>query len=315
MEGMSIQTSDTELARERRDEPSEREDHPLLRFEKFNIAFQDGVEPVRLRTLVHLLKAVAGLVDDTVWEDNLCVLDALPAYCQKCSNFGHLGNACPHFHGQVRTEMSFMPHERHVEGLYRFRRLGCTLGQERVIEINGVAWVVKEATGVDNNCLIDALRQVLKPDGLTNYEEYLGKVRRDLATKDFATAGRSQVRDVGHQDGANFLEFGTHTNKVVERLVQHAIGIDRRAACWCPEKRKFVCIDLQTQQFDVDLGSEPGAIETFIARENGNHFLPLRKCDIPDGDLLPWGFYVPPHIRRYCEKTNRERQERVAEEM
>ena len=66
-----------------------------------------------------------------------------------------------------------MPHAQHVEGHYTFRRLGCNSGHEQVIEINGDAWVVKEATGDSNNCLIDTLRQMLKADGLTNYSTYL----------------------------------------------------------------------------------------------------------------------------------------------
>ena len=66
---------------------------------------------------------------------------------------------------------------------------------------------MKRATGADNNCLIDTLRQCLvPPDGIPLYDGYLERVRYDLATYDFP-GGPARVFDAGSEAGANFLDL------------------------------------------------------------------------------------------------------------
>ena len=130
----------------------------------------------------------------------------------------------PHvrFFGRGREEPGFAPHRRHVEGTQNLELLGCTANFARVVAVNALKYVVGEATGDTNSCLIDTLRQILKPGGLRDYAGYLARVRRALAAIDFPVAGPFQARDVSHPRGANFREFIEHSHAVVRRLVAHA---------------------------------------------------------------------------------------------
>ena len=264
-----------------------------LRLRQYELSFRDGVEPFRLRDILGVLCAAATLVDDTVWQENSAVLASLPPYCGGCDNFGHVVADCQHFRGRDRTEQGHTPHIEHAYGHYAVERLGRNQHSERVICVNGKHWAVKTATGVDFNCLIDSMREMLKPDGIPLYDGYLQRVRRDLATEFDASRGHYEVREVSHPCGVNFLEFLEHTRAVVRCLVRHApgrdqLGIDRDAACWRPENMKFVCVDLDTGGFSVLPGNAPDAREILIARENGNHFLPLQVSRTRPADLLPW---------------------------
>jgi hypothetical protein len=156
----------------------------MLEFRQVSIVFGDAVEPARLRGLLGLLAAVTQLVDGTIWEENRRKMDDLPPYCTKCACFGHHAAACPHFNGRGRKELGFAPHRRHVEGTQTLELLGCTADLDRVVAVNGRRYVVGEATGDDNNCLIDTLWQVLKPGGLADSAGYLARVRSDLAAID-----------------------------------------------------------------------------------------------------------------------------------
>ena len=121
-------------------------------------------------------------------------------------------------------------------------------------------------------------------------------MRQDLARGQFSEPGNFEVRDVNHPEGANYLEFLAHTNAVVKRLIEHAPapdqgGIHRTASSWRAEDFKFVCIDLETGHPSVVPGSKVGAREIIFMRENRNHFIPIRRCHVPDADLLPWSTY------------------------
>ena len=92
------------------------------------------------------------------------------------------------------------------------------------------------------------LAEALKQDGIASYEDYLQRVREDLAREDFAEA--YQVRLPSHPRGADFLEFLEHSRAVVRGLVKHAmeagaLSITNKAAdAWKPQCIKFVCVDL-----------------------------------------------------------------------
>ena len=243
LEALLLQTSMIECEGAAHEDLCALEDQPLLRLRKYRIICANGIDPTRLRALLAILRAVSELFDAGVWEENLQAIDALPEYCNRCDSFGHPPARCVHFRERERVEPSFLPAERHCEWRYASHRCGCNNQFERVIEVNGARWVLKEATGDDNNCLIDTLRQMLFPGDVSD-GGYLMRVRRDLAQLDFSEPGEFQIRGVDHPEGANFLEFLTHTNAVVRRLVEHFpgpehLGINRHAACRMLATRAF----------------------------------------------------------------------------
>jgi hypothetical protein len=231
----------------RREEMSLRGGLHAMHFHQCHVTLVDAIAPARLRQLLELVRAAAELVDDAVWEVNEGAMMTLPSYCDQCDTFGHVAAVCPHYNGQERTEASYAPSAVHAYGHYTLRREGLNRSLERVISVNGRSWNVKKATGDDNNCLIDTLRQMLKTDGIPWFPGYLERVRHDLATEGFAAENEFQVREPSHLLGANYLEFLEHARAVVRRLVYHApdqdhLGINRHARCWEPERIKFVCV-------------------------------------------------------------------------
>jgi hypothetical protein len=75
---------------------------------------------------------------------------------------------------------------------------------------------------------------------------------------------------------------------------------------------KFVCVDLDTHQFSVlTTGSSPPEHEILFARENGNHFIPLRPTDARQEPPHPWNVNVA--AARAAERRKQEEALRVAE--
>ena len=136
-------------------------------------------------------------------------------------------------------------------------------------------------------------------------------MRHDLATREFRAENEFQVREPSHSLGANYIEFLEHARAVVRRLVYHApdqdhLGINRHARCWEPERIKFVCVDLDTNEFSVLAADVADAREILFARENGNHFLPLQVSHTHKTDLLPWDTdVVAERLRRRQEGARR----------
>ena len=184
------------------------------RWQQFEITFQNGLDPSRLTYILDRLYAELNIVDDSVLTENRAVLASLPPYCDGCDSFGHKQEECVHFAGRAgrhRTEQGFLPHASHAHGTYRLEKLGLNQEFERVIRINNTQWVIKKATGDQNNCLIDTMRQSIQtPDSIPDYPGYLDLVRRDLA-KQFPR-GKYRVRTADDAGGSNFLEFLEHVH-------------------------------------------------------------------------------------------------------
>ena len=145
--------------------------------------------------------------------------------------------------------------------------------------------------GHHNNCLIDTMRQSLqRPDGIADYSGYLDLVRRDLATK--FPRGPYRVRTDDDPEGANYLEFLQHVRPVVQGLVRHApelgsLTLDRSNPVWRAENMMFICVDLENGEFHTLPSDTPDARNIiYIARENGNHFVPLRPSNTPLQELF-----------------------------
>lgn len=110
------------------------------------------------------------------------------------------------------------------------------------------------ASGRANNCLIDTLRQKL---GLVANVDW---VRSQLQFR-FSEPGAAQVT------AANFLTLDLHWEAVVDLLLENAERAVRHDAV------RIVCVDTEFLGNGDVLGN--GALSLFIARENGNHFVPL----------------------------------------
>ena len=79
--------------------------------------------------------------------------------CGRCDQC-HLTEHCPHFSAPRDASnlgSAPMPHMQET----RVEFLGRTRNNERVASVNGKDYVVGRASGVENNCLIDTLRQKL----------------------------------------------------------------------------------------------------------------------------------------------------------
>jgi len=103
------------------------------------------------------------------------------------------------------------------------------------------------ASGKQNNCLIDSLRQLLRPTAkVADIRRALQLQFRDGALK--VTAG-------------NLLQFDFHAAAILRQL-----GFDHRLFT-------ITCVDLTHRGHGDVLGN--GARRIFLAREGQNHFIPL----------------------------------------
>ena len=103
--------------------------------------------------------------------------------------------------------------------------------------------------------------------------------------------GKYRVRTADDAGGSNFLELLEHVRFVVRGPVQHSADVDSPALD--PDNMKFICVDLTTSEFSTIASVTPNAVEIFIARENQNHFLPLRLSNTPLQALRAWNTNVP----------------------
>ena len=78
-------------------------------------------------------------------------------------------------------------------------------------------FIVGKASGTDNNCLVDTIRQTLH---IPATDALLDAVRNDLA-REFP-AGAYPVRTEMHELGANFLKFTENARSVARLLFKHA---------------------------------------------------------------------------------------------
>ena len=115
------------------------------------------------------------------------------------------------------------------------------------------------ASGEDCNCLIHTLRQLVNSSAPST------------CAKNIRNALMERFRDGPNRVTAkNYLTFDAHWRDIVQLL-------DRD-----PGNYKLTCIDMdfagqgETVGNFGDVGDE-GILNLYIARENGNHFVPLHK--------------------------------------
>ena len=182
--------------------------------------------------------------------------------CRRCDGIGHADIDCPVYplppgapwnpdHPDARLGDN-VPHMRQVRWeLLRER----TIGGNEIVRIEGRDFYFGAASGDDNNCLIDTLKQKLKAFAS------LQAVRRMLM--DQYPAGPRQVTD------ESYLELQYHWRHVIQFLG----AASNTVTALNPDRYRIVCIDRRYPgNGDVE-GN--GAITLHIARVNANHFVPL----------------------------------------
>jgi len=160
---------------------------------------------------------------------------ASTAECSRCGRSGHVAEQCQGFrqpplrHADA-TSRGIGPHMRQVD-------------TERIL-----AMVVRgKASGVENNCLIDSLRQLVKPTAKT------AEIRRALQLQFRNGAAKVTAR--------NYLQVDFHAPAILRHM-----GVD-------PEHVTVTCIDLVHKGHGDVVGT--GARQLYLARRGQNHFVPL----------------------------------------
>ena len=149
-------------------------------------------------------------------------------------------------------------HQTRVQDLGRDR-----VTNARMLRINGLDYFVRGAMGEDNNCLIDTLRQQI-PGLIAN----LNSVRELLHNR--FPYGPNRVL-TGRR--ANYLELQAHWRSVLEFL---GVCAEPRQITLRPENYRIICVDLEHLN-ELSTVAGDGDHTLYIAREHGNHFVPLGR--------------------------------------
>ena len=155
--------------------------------------------------------------------------------CDRCGLVGHHGEQCPSYR---------LPPLRHPDATSRG---ACPHMRQADYDAILASTVRGQATKARNNCLIDALRQLVQPTAK------VAQIRRALQLE-FPTGARKVT-------AGNYLQFDFHAAAVLRHM-----GFD-------PTLFTLTCLDLAHSGHGDVLGH--GARKLFLAREGQNHFLPL----------------------------------------
>ena len=169
--------------------------------------------------------------------------------CERCDAVGHTDANCPYFHGKGR--------ERHIDAETRGLGPHCrgNIDCERIMR----GTTRGTASGEDCNCLIHTLRQLIDPSAPSTRAKEIRKVLRERFRR-----GEDRVT------ADNYLTFDVHWGDIVALL-------DRD-----PNNFNITCVDLDFRGHgevvgNMDESGNEGIIHLYVARENGNHFVPLHK--------------------------------------
>ena len=176
-------------------------------------------------------------------EELPAVVDSLR--CNRCGHAGHTAENCPAFpYPRLQHPDAFSM----ARGAPRVR----VIRQGDRFQVDGHWYVLGQADGDDNNCLIDTLRQKLR------LNTDLNTVRQGLQQR--FTVGSQRVT-------TGFLDLEDHWHATVQLL-----GGD-------PSSLRIVCVDLRGTQGTTAHGNTvgEGPHTLCIARVRGNHFVPLLR--------------------------------------
>ena len=177
-----------------------------------------------------------------------------PLHRERCDRDGHTEDNCaaypegPLTHPDAQLGAAAPPLLERLE-------VRC---QGPLVVINGVAYQRGVASGAGCNCLIDTLRQHLQVianvPAIRRALQKLYRVEPTIVTAE------------------NFLEFRAHALEIVNLLARAAAldGDPIDTAVF-----RIICVDLDHLDHGDFVGN--GDVTLYIARENGNHFIPLHE--------------------------------------
>ena len=190
--------------------------------------------------------------------------------CERCDCLGHTSDMCaeyrhprenhidavargrmPHMHGEIRARES------------RRRRHGTT-----TYNVNGLDFMLGNATPTDNNCLIDSLRQVLYDQAGIPFAADLQDIRKLLCQRH--PQGISQVR----LERPNFLELEYHAFDTIELLATSAETANRPTS---PDVFSIICVHIANDGTLHAARVGNGALCLYIFNEGNQHFRPLLR--------------------------------------
>jgi hypothetical protein len=129
-----------------------------------------------------------------------------------------------------------------------------------VVRIEGRDYAIGCASGNANNCLIDTLRQSLHMICVVD------NVRTELDLL-HRKAGPTRIT------AGDFLEFEHHWRDIITLLSRYDQSEKPRVT---PQTVRIVAVDLNMPGHG-DVVGEKGCFPLYIARQNGNHFVPLTR--------------------------------------
>ncbi|CAE8629629.1 unnamed protein product, partial [Polarella glacialis] len=175
--------------------------------------------------------------------------------CRRCSSLEHLTADCPHYHGErePHADVQLGDNMRHL------RQIDATQEGELCV-IEGRHYFVGRASGKNNNCLIDTLRQVF---GVVVGD--FSWIRSELRKR--YPAGPHRVTR------SNFLELDPRWRDVVKLLSVAAVNLEKGQSL-DPSRFRIICVDFDYPGHGDVVGT--GERTPCIGRVNENHF-PLQQ--------------------------------------
>ena len=189
---------------------------------------QVNLESGHIDSMLSPEQAASGSVDGT--SSSVAEME-----CARCGRFGHLAEDCTSYR---------QPPLRHADA--SSRGVGPHMRQVDTKQVLAMS-IMGTASGAQNNCLIDSLRQLL------DLTVKVSKIRRALQLQFRTGAKKVTTR--------NYLQFDFHAVAILRHM-----GFD-------PVHFTLICLDLaHTGHGDV-IGF--GARRVYLARQGQNHFIPL----------------------------------------
>ena len=220
------------------------------------------------------------------------VVDAKP--CLSCDHWCHASSddlLCP-YHGQERGVLAWaasesdlmdsalglgptLPHRTQVE----CTAAGATESGLPIFRVLGQEYYVGTASGQQNNCLINSLRQCLA------LQVDVGAVRRELVREFGARRGRSRV------DEKSYLELFHHGEPVLRLIHQHCSdGVVPY------EPRDFCIVGINFEKCSVDEGRHGEVVGNRDAR---NHLVLACRSNVHFDPMLPVQTSIIRHRHRH----------------
>jgi hypothetical protein len=227
--------------------------------------------------------------------------------CTACSKTCHAdpSNTLCAFYGRARGALDWQPAtddlqdtRMHVQELggnvrhrtqFQWRKLGRDYHGSRAVLIDGAYYFLGFSSGSDNNCFVHTLRQCL------NIVANVDDIRLDLMLEFHRPCGPTChergfgfgcTNDCSKVYKKNFLTTD-HWQAVVRQLGRHS---QTGSVTLDPSRFRIRVLELIWEDNGVVLGDPNAATTLTIAREHGNHFIPVLPYirDVSGNTWEPW---------------------------